>query len=806
MISIGANGNWFLDGVDSGVSAIGSSNAPRVTYKHVVIVGVDGGGAWFDDADMPNVDAIFAGGVTTDTCLASSPTISAPCWASILTGATVEQHGVRVNQTAYDNRDGSGAYVSAAYPTIFNLVQRSYPGAELAVFANWNGIKGLTESIGVHREFLTGSSKAECDLNTANAAAAYIQANQPMLTFIQLDSVDGAGEGYGFGSAEHLASLANVDTMIGTIYNAVAEAGMLEDTLFIVTADHGGTMYKSGDAYKGSHGDNSPGEYNNFLGLAGKSLLTDADLSAVDQRDIAAIVCWALGADGNPNWDAYIPRGLFGDNKTPAARTPAYALAPQSSTPASGSAALGNYVDLSTLKAGLFFDGNLTDLTGKTPDGVGNVTYDKGFYGSAVSVSAGNYVMYDDLTFGEDSFTIALWVKPGTDTRDDVSVYGNKSWSTGGATGTNLSWEKDYYFRFNAGNGAGTRVDSYSHLPANHDFGWVHTLLVVDRTAGTVSTYLNFEPVETDVLADGLIMDGACNFRIGVDGGNAVVYAFQGLLDDFLVFEGAMTESEIASLAAYYCGEAVEKTVTIPAAMAAYVNADKLRAGLTFDDYTVTDVVGTYDATVKGEATYVEGYNGVGYHTSVGNYISYEDLLFGNDSFAVAMWIKADSGNPNDPVLYGNQTWRNGQDDGFNFIWQSNSMLYFNAGLTDEGNGGKTYRDKVQTGTDYKVGEWIHTLVMVDRIANTVKIYANFELAVTYTLKDAFKVDGSSPVADHDLDSKYVFNIGMDGLDDVATNDSGKNDCFKGSIDDFLLFNDVLTDAEIAALAAYYAQ
>ena len=82
----------------------------------------------------------------------------------------------------------------------------------------------------------------------------------------------------------------------------------------------------------------------------------------------------------------------------------------------------------------------------------------------------------------------------------------------------------------------------------------------------------------------------------------------------------------------------------------------------------MTAAVGSYDATAMGTATFVEGYNGVGYQTSVGNYISYEDLKFGNDSFAVAMWIKADSGNGNDPVLYGNQTWRNGQDDGFNFI------------------------------------------------------------------------------------------------------------------------------------------
>ena len=785
VISIGANGNWYLDGVDSGVSAVGNANAPRYTYKHVVIVGVDGGGAWFDDADMPNVDAIFAKGATTDTCLASAPTISAQCWASLLTGVTPSEHGMD-NTKAKANE----SYISTTYPTIFNLTQIADPAAELAVFGTWIGIRGLTESIGVHREFFESGTKAERDRLTTDATVAYIKSNQPRLTFVQLDSADGAGESYGFGGSEHLAALANIDTMIGEIYGAVEEAGIADDTLFIVTADHGGNGK--------THGGATPGEYNVFCGLTGKSLL--AGEIEMYQRDIPAIVCWALGVGGNAKWDSYVPQGLFGDNKTPDAR-PALtsSLRPLDQTPGN----LAEYVDISSLKAGLFFDGELAELAGKTATAVGTPTYESGYYGSAVRVSAGNYVSYSDLTFGSDSFSIALWVKPDKTNGSDVSIYSNKTWSSGYAAGFNMGWNNAGTLWFNAGGEA--RLDSKAGLEANHGFDWIHTLLAVDRTAGTVTTYINFVPVKTVALPAGITsLDATYSFHLGCDGAGA--YAFNGLLDDLLVFDSAMTEAEIAALAAYYSGDAASTAPQISGAIKDYLNLDKLRAGLMFDNYTATDMVGTHAATVKGTASFVEGYNGVGFKTSVGNYISYENLKFGNDSFAVAMWVRADEGNPTDPVFYGNQTWRNGQADGFNFIWQSNSMLYFNAGLTDEDNGNKTYRTKVQTGTDFAVGEWIHTILMVDRASNTVSIYANFELVKTATLNDAFKTDGSSPVADHDLDGDHVFNIGMDGLDDIESNAAGTNDCFRGTVDDFLLFNDVLTEAEIAQLAAYYAQ
>ena len=102
------------------------------------------------------------------------------------------------------------------------------------------------------------------------------------------------------------------DSYIGEVYDAYQNAGVLDDTLFIVTSDHGGThsIAKDGTS-SGTHGGNSDREMKVFFGAVGKGVKNTV-LKSARIQDIPAIVCYALGIRGNiGEWESIIPEGLF---------------------------------------------------------------------------------------------------------------------------------------------------------------------------------------------------------------------------------------------------------------------------------------------------------------------------------------------------------------------------------------------------------------------------------------------------------------------------------------------------------------
>lgn len=93
-----------------------------------------------------------------------------------------------------------------------------------------------------------------------------------------------------------------VDKYVGKIFDAVQKAGILDDTLFILTSDHGGVL-------KG-HGGISPAEMNICFGAVGKTVQKSSTLK-LKGRDFASIVCLALNLKTNKNWSSTIPKEFF---------------------------------------------------------------------------------------------------------------------------------------------------------------------------------------------------------------------------------------------------------------------------------------------------------------------------------------------------------------------------------------------------------------------------------------------------------------------------------------------------------------
>lgn len=74
----------------------------------------------------------------------------------------------------------------------------------------------------------------------AETAAAYIVQNKPALSFVHFSDPDDAGHAKGWMSPAQVKAIHHSDDCLGIVYEALEQAHMLDDTLIIVSADHGG--------------------------------------------------------------------------------------------------------------------------------------------------------------------------------------------------------------------------------------------------------------------------------------------------------------------------------------------------------------------------------------------------------------------------------------------------------------------------------------------------------------------------------------------------------------------------------------
>lgn len=266
-------------------------------YDHVFIIGVDGAGRFFKDADTPNFDRIFADGAVDYTARAETITVSAQNWGAMLTGVSYMSHGLTNDITGEKERSSD-----TKYPTIFKYVRDAYPDAELASICNWGNIsKGIIENDIDVTKIYPGDDEA-----VTNATCDYFNAgNAPTLFFLQFDSVDHVGHSDGSKAESYIKQIETVDGYIGRIYDTLEANGLMDDGLFIVVADHGHTI-------SGGHGGLTMRETNVTLAVAGKTTKAGGKMDAdTRNRDVAAIALYALGVEKPSHMSARVPANLF---------------------------------------------------------------------------------------------------------------------------------------------------------------------------------------------------------------------------------------------------------------------------------------------------------------------------------------------------------------------------------------------------------------------------------------------------------------------------------------------------------------
>lgn len=213
---------------------------PEWKAEHVVFIGLDGWGSYsVEKADMLHVKQLMSEGCYTLQKRTVLPSSSAVNWASMFMGAGPELHGYTTWGSQTPDLPSRELNRNGMFPNIFNMLREEAPEAEIGAIYEWEGIKYLVDTLSLdYHRHVPNDNK----LNTAltGAAVKYIKEKKPTLAAFIYDSPDDTGHEDGHDTPGYYAKLKELDDQIGEIIQAMKEAGIYDNSIIIVTSDHGG--------------------------------------------------------------------------------------------------------------------------------------------------------------------------------------------------------------------------------------------------------------------------------------------------------------------------------------------------------------------------------------------------------------------------------------------------------------------------------------------------------------------------------------------------------------------------------------
>lgn len=514
------------------------ANMARFIYDRVYLLGIDGAGNFFTKTETPNIDRIFEGGAHNHFVLTSIPTISAQCWGSMLHGCSPAAHRLS-NGIA----DTTPFPEDSLYPSIFKAARQKYPDAEFVSVSNWNAINVgiIEENLGVHKA--TGDDEKVCE-----TVCEYIEKYDPKLLFVQFDSVDGAGHHYGYGTQGHLEQISTVDAYIGRIVDTAKRVNGLENTLILVTADHGGGSNHH-------HGGDSDAEKFVSFFASGKSVVP-GEFGYMEIRDTSSVIAHALGINQPEHWSSRIPDSFFTDGISFERKTEArpdgtkkYSERLSLPTPTETGKTLADFTDISSTLCCLQFDNNLNDSANEiTAEYDGKLYYTQGWYSQCVTLDDCSIKM-SDIPLGTGNFTVCMWLKTDTVGEGKRCVFSTKSDADPYAEGIELYLENGQ-MNMIIGTGEKTSMKYSSPLPLNYENNWFHFIVSLDRHDNELCFYYDFYLDKDWYLECKLPETNTLNGK-DCHVGNCKPFS----IDDLLVYPYKLSDPQIEALETYYTQE-----------------------------------------------------------------------------------------------------------------------------------------------------------------------------------------------------------------------------------------------------------
>lgn len=177
----------------------------------------------------PHLFEMMQEGARAASARCAMPSLTVPNHVSMLTGLLPATHRVLEN-TAVEGRILKG-------PSIFTLVRASGRTSGLYVSKAKLGFLAQPREVDRHLATETGDSRKIVNQFVADFGNPK---SQWSFSFIHLMEPDHAGHASGWMSQDYLNAVYAADRLVGRIWQAIQSAGLADETLVIVTADHGG--------------------------------------------------------------------------------------------------------------------------------------------------------------------------------------------------------------------------------------------------------------------------------------------------------------------------------------------------------------------------------------------------------------------------------------------------------------------------------------------------------------------------------------------------------------------------------------
>jgi hypothetical protein len=254
----------------------------RAAIKHVVIVSEDGlRPDALTSVPAPVHEEVMRRGAYSLKARTIRRASTLPSHAAMLSGFDVKEHGLFWNSW---HPERGWIHV----PTIFDAAEKS--GGTAAAFVGKKKLEHIAHPGSVDMFSRPGYFCKK----VVEQAAQYFVEKKPTIEFIHFSDPDDLGHAVGWMSDPQLEAVRHSDKCLGTLVDAVHAAGMDGETLFIVSADHGG------------HGRNHDGHIEEDRLIPwitwGPGVRPGHKIdSPIITVDTAATALWALGLSGPPD-------------------------------------------------------------------------------------------------------------------------------------------------------------------------------------------------------------------------------------------------------------------------------------------------------------------------------------------------------------------------------------------------------------------------------------------------------------------------------------------------------------------------